>query len=94
LKAGTIELNGGAIDCVVRNISQTDAALEVNSLMGIPDEFNLLVPGDHTNRRCQVAWRRERRIGVALERSAAWRRTLVEKFPADKRRGRPLSGLR
>jgi hypothetical protein len=67
LKAGTIEFSGGTIDCVVRNISQTGAAVEVNSPMGIPDEFNLLVPGDRTNRRCQVAWRREKRIGVAFK---------------------------
>jgi hypothetical protein len=67
LKAGTIAFSGGAIDCVVRNISQTGAALEVNSPMGIPDEFNLLVAGDKTNRRCHVAWRREKRIGVAFK---------------------------
>jgi hypothetical protein len=67
LKPGTIEFNGGAIDCVVRNISQTGAALEVASPMGIPNEFNLLVSGDHTSRRCQVAWRSEKRIGVAFK---------------------------
>jgi hypothetical protein len=29
LKAGTIEFGGGAIDCTVRNVSETGAALEV-----------------------------------------------------------------
>ena len=29
LKSGAIEFNGGAIDCVVRNISETGAALDV-----------------------------------------------------------------
>ncbi|MDH2381695.1 PilZ domain-containing protein [Bradyrhizobium sp. CER78] len=64
LKAGTIEFNGGAIDCVIRNISETGAALEVTSPVGIPETFNLVLPGDHTKRQCRVAWRRERRIGV------------------------------
>ena len=66
LKAGTIEFNGGAIDCVVRNLSQTGAALEVASPVGIPDQFNLLISGEHTGYRCQVAWRKEKRIGVAF----------------------------
>ncbi|MFB9267905.1 PilZ domain-containing protein [Bradyrhizobium erythrophlei] len=64
LKAGTIEFNGGAIDCVVRNISETGAALEVTSPVGIPEIFNLLILGDHTKRQCQVAWRTDKRIGI------------------------------
>ena len=64
LKAGTIEFNGGAIDCVVRNLSPTGAALEVASPLGIPEHFALVVAADHTNRNCQVVWRKEKRIGV------------------------------
>ncbi|KTT67794.1 pilus assembly protein PilZ [Sphingomonas endophytica] len=64
LKRGSIDFNGGAIDCVIRNISETGAALEVTSPVGIPETFNLVIPSDHTNRPCRVAWRRERRIGV------------------------------
>ncbi len=64
LKPGTIEFNGGAIDCVIRNISETGAALEVTSPVGIPETFNLVSSGDHTTRQCRVAWRKERRIGV------------------------------
>ncbi len=32
LRAGTIEFHGGAIDCMVRNMSENGAALEVVSL--------------------------------------------------------------
>jgi hypothetical protein len=64
LKPGKIAFNGGAIDCVVRNISETGAAVEVTSQLGIPGEFNLLIAG--SNRPCQVMWRRENRIGVAF----------------------------
>ena len=45
-KAGTIEFGGSTIDCVVRNISATGAALEDASPVGIPAEFNLLISGN------------------------------------------------
>ena len=36
LKAGTIEFGGGAIDCTVRNLSETGAAIEIMSPLYIP----------------------------------------------------------
>ena len=66
LKAGTIEFNGGAIDCVVRNLSETGAALSVASPVGIPSKFNLIVSSDQVNHRCSVVWRKENRIGVTF----------------------------
>lgn len=67
LKAGAIEFGGGAIDCVVRNLSETGAALSVQSPVGIPPEFNLIVAADNLNRRCQVVWRKENRIGIRFK---------------------------
>jgi hypothetical protein len=46
LKAGTIEFGGSAIDCTVRNLSATGAALDVPSPVGIPDKFDLVVSSD------------------------------------------------
>lgn len=66
LKAGTIEFGGGAIDCVVRNLSDTGAALEVSSPVGIPDRFTLVIAQEHVSRPCRVMWRKEKRIGVAF----------------------------
>lgn len=66
LKSGSIEFNGGVIDCLVRNISETGAALEVASPLGIPETFNLVISGDHSSRACKVAWRKDKRIGVAF----------------------------
>jgi hypothetical protein len=37
LKAGKISFGGGAIDCTVRNLSETGAALEVTTPVGIPE---------------------------------------------------------
>ena len=63
LKAGTIALTGGgAIDCTVRNISETGAALEVISPIGIPDKFALVI--EAKTLQCQVVRRTAGRIGV------------------------------
>ena len=59
LKSGTIEFSGGGIDCVVRNLSDIGAALEVASPMGIPQDFNLLISGDRTIYRCGAVAQRE-----------------------------------
>ena len=67
LKACSIEFGGGAIDCTVRNISETGAALEVVSPLFIPDRFTLFVQTDHVRRPCHIVWRKEKRIGVAFE---------------------------
>ncbi|MBR0858548.1 PilZ domain-containing protein [Bradyrhizobium liaoningense] len=64
LKAGTIEFGGGAIDCTIRNLSDTGAALDVTSPVGIPDHFSLFVQSDGIHRPCTVIWRKEKRIGV------------------------------
>ena len=64
LKAGTISFGGGAITCAIRNISATGAALEVESSLGIPDRFSLVLEMEHRQRSCAVMWRKEKRIGV------------------------------
>ena len=46
LKAATIEFRGDSIDCVIRDLSTTGAALEVSSQTGIPAKFTLVIPGD------------------------------------------------
>lgn len=64
LKAGTIEVGGGAIDCSIRDLSDTGAALDVTSPVGIPERFILFVQADEIDRSCTVVWRKEKRIGV------------------------------
>ena len=67
LKAGIINFGGGSINCTVRNISDTGAALEVLSPLYIPDRFKLIVQTDNLNRPCYIVWRKERRIGVTFD---------------------------
>lgn len=67
LRAGTIEFNGGVIDCTVRNLSSTGALLEVESPIGISDQFTLVLTsdGNHTS-PCRVEWRKPKRIGFSF----------------------------
>jgi hypothetical protein len=65
LKVGTIEFHGGAINCMVRNLSTAGAALDVASPVGIPEHFTLISDGSHLP--CHVIWRKEKRIGVAFD---------------------------
>ena len=67
LKAGSNESGGGVIDCIVRNLSETGAALEVVSPLFIPDRFTLIVPTDQLKRRCHIVWRKQKRIGIAFD---------------------------
>jgi hypothetical protein len=67
LKAGTISFGGGAIDCTVRNLSETGAALDVVTPLFIPDRFTLVVQSEQLNRPCHIVWRKEKRMGVAFD---------------------------
>lgn len=67
LKRGTIAFNGGrsTIDCTVRNLSPQGARLLVASVIGIPDSFDLMLPGA-AKQPCQVMWRKAKEIGVSF----------------------------
>lgn len=66
-KEGMIEFPGGAFSCMVQNLSETGAALDVPSSMGIPDSFNLRIFTEGTPFYCRSVWRKERQIGVVFE---------------------------
>ena len=71
LKSGTIAFDGAGIDCLVRNISATGAALEVESQIGIPTEFKLVISAEHFNEFCRVLWRKAKRICVVFQPEAS-----------------------
>ena len=65
LKAGTIGFNGGGgIDSIVKNLSGTGALLQVESVIGIPDQFTLFIETEKFKRDCQVVWRQPTRLGI------------------------------
>jgi hypothetical protein len=67
LKAGTIEFNGGAITCMVRNMSDTGAMLDVATPVGIPDHFTLVLRANGHRMPCHVCGGKKKRIGVAFK---------------------------
>lgn len=50
--------------CIIRNVSDTGAKLEVAKVAGIPDVVLLHAPG-HRPQACRVAWRAMKELGVA-----------------------------
>jgi hypothetical protein len=65
LKGGTIIFGTAPdIDCVIRNLTEIGAALEVGRSAGIPDHFTLLIKPEIVKRTCRVVWRSAKRIGV------------------------------
>jgi hypothetical protein len=64
-KAGTIEFGRSAFSCLVRDISEVGAKLDVPSLIGIPDQFVLVT--DNSRLSCRMVWRKERQIGIEFE---------------------------
>jgi hypothetical protein len=66
LMSGAIEFAGSTINCLIRNISISGAALDVSNPLDIPERFDLVFKADGTNIPCHVIWRQEERIGVAF----------------------------
>jgi PilZ domain-containing protein len=73
LKGGSIEFDGRTVECVLRNISATGAALQVDRRLCIPHEFKLNISHGEVRQTCQncrVVWRKEALIGLAFEPAA------------------------
>jgi len=72
LKAGTIRIDDkSTIDCVVRDLSNKGASLEIESPIGIPDRFTLITKANREQRACHIIWRLMRRIGVRFKQCPA-----------------------
>ena len=65
LKGGHVVVNDGfsTFNCTIRNLSDTGARLRVASVIGIPDQFELVLD-DGRSFGCTVAWRQETELGV------------------------------
>lgn len=69
LKGGRIVFNAGfaVFDCVVRNISEGGAMLQLSGPLGIPRQFELIMDPGSPRRKCTVRWRTENAIGVSFD---------------------------
>ena len=60
------------LGCVVSDISDTGARIDVQDSTTIPDHFVLLLSSNGAARRfCRVVWRKPTQMGVKFERSLA-----------------------
>ena len=58
-----ITFGNASLPCIIRNVSDTGAKLEVSKVAAIPDIILLHTPG-HRPQTCRVAWRALKEIGV------------------------------
>ena len=72
LKGGKILFNNkqSVITCTVRNLSTEGANLQVQTAVGVPAFFDLILEGENTARGCDVVWKAQNKIGVSFRRSA------------------------
>jgi hypothetical protein len=64
---GTVLLAGGEVGCLVWDVTEAGAQIEVEDDQTVPDRFPLRVSAEAEPRPAAVAWRRNRRIGIAFE---------------------------
>jgi hypothetical protein len=50
----------------VRNISSGGAMLEMETLLGVPRSFKVIMDQGATTRPCQVVWRTDKRVVVVF----------------------------
>ena len=67
LFAGKIVFNqrSSVLNCVVRNLSDSGACLEIDSTIACPDRFELVIETANVRAEYQVVWRRGKRSGVS-----------------------------
>ena len=64
---GTLLLACGEVGCLVWDETEAGAQIEVANDLAVPDRFPLRLTEDGAPRLAAVAWRRDRRIGIAFE---------------------------
>ena len=72
--------------CVLSDVSETGARIDIDESKAIPDQFMLLLSSNGSaKRKCRVVWRKKRQVGVIFERHLAdgANATLVPKLDAN-----------
>jgi hypothetical protein len=75
---GVAEINerGSTMDCVVRNISERGACVEIDETARLPEKLSLNVPRKGRSFLAQTIWRHAGRVGLAF-------RTMMTDPPSD-----------
>lgn len=69
LKGGTLSFNKGygALECVVRNVSERGALLAFGETSAVPAAFDLAIKGEGAARPAHVRWRSMTAVGVSFD---------------------------
>jgi len=75
---GVAEINerGSTMDCVVRNINERGACVEIDETAKLPESINLNIPRKGRSFLAKMIWRHANRVGLAF-------RTMMTDSPAD-----------
>jgi hypothetical protein len=65
---GTLLLARGEVECLVWDATETGAQIEVEDGQLVPDRFPIRLTAGGDARTAEVAWRRDRRLGLAFVR--------------------------
>ena len=71
------------LSCIVRNMSQDGALVELPQAKDLPLSFWLRFEGEITLRLCTVAWRSERQVGVEFSQQIIERRSVERKVAVE-----------
>ena len=65
LKGAKIMLGTSSVmDCVVRNVTNSGARVQIANTVELPDDLGLTFDGGHSIRGCRVVWRTVTETGV------------------------------
>ncbi|MGQ0683817.1 PilZ domain-containing protein [Bradyrhizobium sp.] len=65
---GIAEINdrGSTVDCVVRNINERGACVEIDEAARLPETVNLNIPRKGRSVLARMIWRQANRVGLAF----------------------------
>lgn len=69
LKGATVSFNRGygALQCVVRNMTENGAMLAFGETTGLPAEFDMRMADSDETRRARICWRKPQMVGVEFD---------------------------
>ena len=65
-KAGSIEFDATSVDCTIRNLSRTGAAVDVVVSSNIPHEIILNFATPQSRHHSYIVWRKAGRVGIVF----------------------------
>ena len=66
LETGLIRFGDLSVPCVIRNLSEIGAALEIGVQRFVPDQFTMIVVRKKKIYSCTVIWHKGTRLGVSF----------------------------